>query len=477
VNQPIAAKPHPKGVWSLIFVAAFNMFGFGYLLANLMQYFHTLQVSIVQATILFAVFISILYALPLIGGYLADRFGFRIAVSTGISLSLLGSLCIAIPHLFAIEFGLSLYAVGACLSAATLTGLIGLQYKHIPYKRESGLSWFYAIFNGAYLIAGILGALLVKHISYHLTMLIFAGTSTFALLLFAAIQKNINEMHEGSIKKPSTIIMYYGAYIVFGVCICFAAFQKPIIDSILFWVILIASFAYLMLLAQQSTKHSERNKIWVFAILCLIGVAYNVIYNTEFELLPYFFSSSFNPHIGSFVMPNDLVVPMDPVYCVILAPILGTLWAWLARHKKDLALPTKFAWGLIFAALGYLLLATVLSYSMNHRLPVYWLFLTFLLFVAGELLVVPIAYAMAPKLAPHGKVGIFSAIWTVMNGFSAVIGGYIASNLAVNLHASLFIRNTHYRSTFFVLSAIVLLLGLLTLVVIGPKLKKMLIEE
>lgn len=477
-QETLQNAPHPKGFWILTLASSLNVFGFGFLLSNLLQYFHSLSINIAQATTLFAVFISILYGLPAFGGYLADRFGFRSALIIGTVFSLIGSLLIAIPAITPIEWGLSLYVMGACLSTATTIGLIGLQYKLIPYKRDAGLSLFYVIFNAGYLVAGLLGAYLVQTVGYSWSMVIFTLSNLGALIIFCFVHTMVIGLHPGSEPNaPSKRFWFYLAYTVLGMGLCFVSFRHPIVNSILFWMILVGCFVYFYVLARKIESVNAKKQILAFAVLCLLGVAYNVIYNMEFELLPYFYTSSMNPHLGPWTLPNDLVTPLDPVYCVLLGPLFSMLWAYLGRRNRNLALPTKFALGLMFAAAGYYFLAILLSFSMNQLLPSYWLLVAFFLFVVGELLVVPIGYAMAPQLAPAGQVSTFSSIWMVMNGFAAVLGGYIGSDLAINLHDPLLQRNQAYHHTFVVVATVVMGLGLLFFIFLRPWVKRLITTD
>src|SRR5260221_6492233 len=52
-------------------------------------------------------------------------------------------------------------------------------------------------------------------------------------------------------------------------------------------------------------------------------------------------------------------------------------------------------------------------FTANNKLPLIWLLPIFILFVTGELLILPTGIAMAVRLAPPGKEGLFMGFWNV----------------------------------------------------------------
>src|SRR5205807_1721060 len=87
---------------------------------------------------------------------------------------------------------------------------------------------------------------------------------------------------------------------------------------------------------------------------------------------------------------------VEALFVVIFAPVLAAIWLALGRRGKDLSSPMKFAIGLAFAGVGFLLMLAasnrVIASAGAVRVSMWWLVGTYLFQGIGELaaLVVPI---------------------------------------------------------------------------------------
>ena len=104
---------------------------------------------------IFAGFLALVYFLPVVGGVLADKFGFGKMVTLGIVVMFIGYICLAIPAgnnalgIAAMVGSLFLIALGTGLFKGNLQVMVGNLYDDPKYaaKRDTAFSIFYMAIN------------------------------------------------------------------------------------------------------------------------------------------------------------------------------------------------------------------------------------------------------------------------------------------------------------------------------------------
>ena len=107
-----------------------------------------------QAGNIYGIFLGCVYFMPLIGGMLADRFGYGKMVKTGIVVMFLGYLLLAVPMAtttakVTMFSALALIAIGTGLFKGNLQVMVGNLYDEAKYSafRDNGFSLFYMAIN------------------------------------------------------------------------------------------------------------------------------------------------------------------------------------------------------------------------------------------------------------------------------------------------------------------------------------------
>ncbi len=149
-------KGQPKGLYALALANTGERFGYYTMLAIFMLF---LQAKFgweqAAASQLYAIFLAIVYFLPVVGGWLADRIGYGRCVVAGICVMFLGYALLTVPtgaNTFGIVLmigALLLIALGTGLFKGNLQVLIGNLYDDPKYaaKRDSAFSLFYMAIN------------------------------------------------------------------------------------------------------------------------------------------------------------------------------------------------------------------------------------------------------------------------------------------------------------------------------------------
>jgi proton-dependent oligopeptide transporter, POT family len=113
--------------------------------------------------------------------------------------------------------------------------------------------------------------------------------------------------------------------------------------------------------------------------------------------------------------------------------VLVALWASLARRGRDLSSPTKFALGLSFAGLGFLVMFAaanlVLAGGASTRVSMLWLLASYFLQGIGELSLSPVGMSSMTRLAPKRFFGLTMGVWFASIALGNLIAGIVGGNI------------------------------------------------
>lgn len=146
----------PKGLYALALANTGERFGYYTMLAIFTLFLQAkFGFSSVATSNIFAGFLALVYFLPILGGILADKFGYGKMVTTGIVVMFAGYTCLAIPTNgdalgVAAMFGaLFMIALGTGLFKGNLQVMVGNLYDDPKYsdKRDTAFSLFYMAIN------------------------------------------------------------------------------------------------------------------------------------------------------------------------------------------------------------------------------------------------------------------------------------------------------------------------------------------
>ena len=114
----------------------------------------------------------------------------------------------------------------------------------------------------------------------------------------------------------------------------------------------------------------------------------------------------------------------NPVIVVLFAPIFAGIWAQLARKNLDPSLPIKFAIGLLFMALSFLVMIVAVNIAIEASpVGMQWLLLTYLFQTWGELALSPIGLSAFSRYGPKRYMGQMFGLWFL----ASAIGGGLSS--------------------------------------------------
>lgn len=413
-----------------------------------------------KAGVIYSVFLGLVYFLPLIGGMLADRFGYGKMVTWGIFVMFLGYLAMSLPlgsgslAIGVVCLALFLVSLGTGLFKGNLQVLTGNLYDDPKYaaNRDAGFSIFYMAINIGSLFAATAGlwamAYAQEHFgwtkaeSYHAAFAIACFSLVFSIIIYYAFRSTFKHADYNSKTAPAAdgkaepeLSKAETKERIVALCLVFAV-------VIFFWMAFQQSGSTLTYFAEQYTTTQVDGTLSCMAFdvfnLCLaIVVVYasfglaqsatakgriicSVIILAALGLLALIYANS--PSTISIEAP--IFQQFNPCFVVALTPVSMAVFGALAKRGKEPSAPRKIGYGMLVAALGYLVM-TVASIGLADpaaqkaagesavRVSENWLILTYLILTFAELLLSPIGISFVSKVAPPKYKGMMMGGWFV----------------------------------------------------------------
>jgi POT family proton-dependent oligopeptide transporter len=127
-------------------------------------------------------------------------------------------------------------------------------------------------------------------------------------------------------------------------------------------------------------------------------------------------------------IPASWFNSVNGLWIILLAPVLAQVWQGLGRKNIEPSSPKKQAIGLIFLALGYLLIAYGVK-DVVGKTSMLWLIGLYFLHTLGELSVSPIGLSLVNKLAPARFASVLMGVWFISNAAANKFGGKLGALL------------------------------------------------
>lgn len=442
---------HPRGLATLFFTEMWERFSYYGMRAILVLFMVDainrggLGLDDKTATAIYGLYTMFVYLLALPGGWLADKFlGLQKAIWYGGIIIALGHFSMAIPGNNTFYLGLILIVIGTGLLKPNISSIVGGLYGDDEQaRRDAGFSIFYMGINIGAFIAPLITGYLGEGINWH-----YGFAAAGVGMVFGLVQYKLTEKYLGNIgREPEQIddpvkqlkrhkSIRNGLWIIsilFIIVVAGAMTDVYTINpvaiadasGIIIFFLVIAYFLYVYI-AEELTG-DQKKKIGVIAALFIFSAIFWSGFEQAGSSLNLFAERYTDRNIFGWLMPASWLQSVNPIFIITLAPVFGWLWVALAKKNLEPSTPAKFALGLIFLGLGFLVMMFASYYVIggNQVLPT-WLIMTYLLHTTGELCLSPVGLSAVTKLAPKKLVGQMMGIWFMSIAFGNLIAGRVA---------------------------------------------------
>jgi POT family proton-dependent oligopeptide transporter len=137
------------------------------------------------------------------------------------------------------------------------------------------------------------------------------------------------------------------------------------------------------------------------------------------------------PASGSEKLANtELFQSINPLFIIILTPLLVLLFSFLRRRNREPSTAAKFGMALFISGLSALVMVfavTSVSSVYLEKTSPYWLWGTYFVFTISELLLSPIGLSLVSKLAPARLTALMMGGWFLSTSIGGKIAGVMTS--------------------------------------------------
>ncbi|AMN50577.1 MULTISPECIES: peptide MFS transporter [unclassified Psychrobacter] len=453
---------HPQPLRPLFFTEMWERFSY-YSIRPLLVLFMVATVGSggfgfdeVTASAIYGIFAGSLYLAAVPGGWLADNWlGQERALWWGSIIIALGHLCIALSAMFGMTLffvGLMCIVLGSGLFKTCISVMVGALYSKGDVRRDSGFTLFYMGINiGALLAALIVGVFKEKgmwHVGFGVgglgmlvSLLIYRFSAQKTLTRYARAKgitaewEHANDRHKNVGRWVAGFLALL-ATIVILVSTGMMPFQPQMVAEYMTYIIagvVILYFAIMFI----SPRLDKTDKLRL--LICFILIIGSTLFWSSFEQQP----TSFNLfadrytdlNVLGFEIPSIWFQSLNPLFILLLAPIISIVWVKLGNRGVEPSSMVKFALGMLLAAAGFGLMIvaskSILTNDSGLASPL-WLVGSLLLLTLGELALSPVGLSSMTKLAPKGMqgqmMGLFFASLAMGNLVAAFFGGNVSAD-------------------------------------------------
>ena len=386
-------KGHPKGLYALALANTGERFGYYTMLAVFALFLReNFGLDSGTAGAIYSTFLGLVYFMPLIGGMMADKFGFGRMVTTGIMVMFGGYLLLSAPlggetvAMIAMMAALVLISVGTGLFKGNLQVMVGNLYDDPKYadKRDSGFSLFYMAINVGSLFAPTT-AVGIKawaeqslgyssNDAYHFSFMVACAALILSILIYFVFRSTFRHVEGGKKKGEAAQVVdnltpAETKQRIIALCLVFAV-------VIFFWMAFHQNGLTLTYFADEFTATTAFGfdtmlfDVWNLALIIVAVYATFSIFQSE-SAKGKIFSGVLASGVLAFLVyramgiaptaEESVAAPIfqqfNPFYVVALTPVSMAIFGSLARKGKEPSAPRKIAFGMLVAAIGFAIMA------------------------------------------------------------------------------------------------------------------------
>ncbi|MCQ2311405.1 MAG: peptide MFS transporter [Paludibacteraceae bacterium] len=486
----------PKGLYALALANTGERFGYYTMLAVFALFLRAnFGLAPAMAGYIYSGFLALVYFLPLIGGIVADKIGYGKCVTIGILIMFLGYVLLAVPMggidngsvalpMTAMFAALLLISFGTGLFKGNLQVMVGNLYDDPKYadRRDSAFSLFYMAINIGAMFAPTAAVKIMAwaqeslgysvNDSYHFAFMVACASLVLSIAIYYACRswfrhventakqqsasgQQVEQLTPEQTKKRivalclvfAVVIFFWMAFHQNGLTLTYFAneFVNPIstgVQSMAFDIINLVMLAIIVygLFGLFQSKNARGKAVSAAAVVLPVAVLVYKYLNISPE---------------GITLDAPIFQQFNPFYVVALTPVSMAIFGALAAKGKEPSAPRKIAYGMLVAAMAYLVMALcsqgLLTPSAQELARVTGgatfananvLIVTYLILTFGELLLSPMGISFVSKVAPPQYKGMMMGLWfvaTAIGNFLVSVGGSLWGDLPLWMVWSVFV--------------------------------------
>lgn len=473
-----ATKGHPKQLILLFITEMWERFSFYGMRALLILYMvNDLKYSDDKGNLVYGSYQALVYTLPLLGGFLADRiFGFRRSVVLGGVLMSIGHLILALPQEEMFYVGLAFLISGNGFFKPNISSMVGRLYRPGDPRRDGGFSIFYLGINMGATIGGLICGYVGQEINWHYGFGLAGIFMVLGLIIFLIYQKSLgnvgvapsaNEVKNLKTKQLGVVILGFAQVPLFILLLI----NYKIMGYLLIPFCIAATIVMVILAFKQEKK--ERDKMITAIILIVFSAFFWAFYEQSGGSLNLYASRNVEMFNLSSAAINNAV---NPFFILVLTFPVAYIMLNLASKNKEPSTPSKFALSFLFLGLGYCWFYFGGIITDTGKISLIYFVLAYMFITTGELFLSPIGLSMVTKLSPEKFTGMMMGYWFLASAMGQYLAGLIGTLMSIphdnkGVPTDVFASLSIYNGIFWKIAVVSFLIGVVLFLLV-PLLRK-----
>ncbi len=460
---------HPKGLYVCFLTEMWERFAFYGMKALLLLYLvkhHGFADA--DGYLLLGTYAGLAYALPLLGGMLADRYlGMRKAVVFGGALLVLGQFGMAWTGTPAeggvrdeaalqVMYGaLALIAMGVGFLKPNISTIVGRLYGENDPRRDSGFSIFYMGINIGAFLASIIVGYVGETIGWGYGFALGGLMMALGLVVFLVGQPHLLGQAEPAdpalLRRPVVaglsreMLIYLGALV--GVVAVWQVLQTRIdfeplnrllgghevtlteLVAVVAGAVLYAWFTWLMV---SGIDAAARGRMILLLVLTTVSALFWGLYEQSYGPWVTLAERAMDRTTFGIEWTAGQTTAIGALCVIAMSPLFAWLWPRLDRAGLNPGYAAKFAWALVLCGASFGVLAYAAAHPGSDGLvSLWWLILAYVVLVLGEMVLSPIGLAAVTALSIPRVVSTMMGAWFLFSAFGEMIAGRLATYASI----------------------------------------------
>lgn len=503
VTQDQAFFGHPRGLmicFATEMWERFSFYGMKYLLLLYLTKYHLFTDA--EGLEVLGGYAALVYAMPVIGGLLADRYlGMRKSVIFGGLLLVAGHMGMALEGEQARMLGdsvqrdtqalqvfyasLALIVIGVGFLKPNISTIVGKLYSKDDPRRDSGFTIFYMGINlgsfTATLLCGYLGETYGWSYGFGaagIGMLLGLATFIYGQRYLAGLAEpprdiNLQQRTVTGLTKEQCI--YAGsmlAVVTVWQMLQFHAAVGLLLNSLS--LLVLAGLSWFIVVRCSAV---ERSRMIVLIVLTMSTVVFWALFEQSAASMTLFADRVMDREVFGISLTASQYGALNAMFIFMFAPFFAWLWTMLGKRGMEPSTPVKFALGIAQAGLGFgALVLGAANPDQAGLVSGYWMVLAYGLHTCGELCLSPVGLSAVTKLAVPSVVGVMMGSWFLATAYSEFVAVQLAKLAAIETDSGSVTDTAAALTTYSELFTNLLYLGLgvgALMLLLSPLLRRM----
>lgn len=429
-------EKHPFTFYIILFWQFWWAFSFYGLWTMLPVYLNQhLNFSASESFAIFGGYTALGAGLLFVGGWIADNYlGAKRNLTFGTLFQSIGYFLIAVSAFnkttLPLFIGLGFVVIGRATGSTCPPVVLASAYKGSDDPRlDSAFTYLYMVNN----VGSFLTMLVIPAIA---TMLSLSGAFAICgvgmainVIGLIAMRGKMKEAGSAPDKIPAGAKKY--TTFLTGAVIAVGAASYLLTNLVMARSLMIIGAIAICVLIVKNMKQEtldSRRRMMVGLALLVQAMIFFVLYNQMPTSLNFFAINNVSTDFLGMTVDPVQYQALNPLWIIILSPVLAKIYLTLGARGKDLSMPGKYALGMVICGIAFGS-AGISKYfaDENGMVSAFWIVLPNFFFAIGELLISALGMSVVAKLFPVRIRGFCFGAWNMTLALASIVGAWVAS--------------------------------------------------